>query len=452
MARVRSSLVLGAAVLATTLGGLAVPAAAERLAVRIESAPSGATLYLNSRNSAPLGRTPYRGELAEGTYTLIMELDGHEASVQTIRVKRGKQRPIVFTAELEKVQSATLAISGGRAAANAKVLVDGVEQGSVPDKIVVAAGPHQIEVVKEGFRTFEVWVEPGEGEVLDVAVKLEPDGSERARPARGKPKGVTDPDEKDDVVDDEIVIDPLRPKATRRAGPMFVVGLGVEIASRKFVFDAPETMNLRSWDAKGIVMARVAAQVFPLSRMGPRAVRGLGLSADYGKNAVPITAKTLDGMDTEVSTRWSEFDVGLRYEFPHEAPTRIGAEGGYGGQDYEFFDDPLAGELPSVAYRFFRLGVDGRVALGEKLGLYGGFNYRQIRSVGVLAPERFAGTSVVSFGFGLGAGYALTRAIELRANASYLRYGHTFESSEVYRAAGGTDQFLGFTLGAAYAY
>src|SRR5689334_80885 len=83
-----------AVVLACALGRTA---AAEKVAVPIDSDPPGATLYLDSRDSDPIGKTPFRGSLAEGTYTLIVELEGHEASVQTIRVKRKKgKRSLTF--------------------------------------------------------------------------------------------------------------------------------------------------------------------------------------------------------------------------------------------------------------------------------------------------------------------------------------------------------------------
>jgi hypothetical protein len=453
MNRVRTSVAIGAAVAMVVLGSVSGLAAAEKIPVRISSRPSKATLYLDSRDSEPIGKTPYEGALNEGTYTLIVELEGHEAAVQTIRVKKKKNnRPLSFSAELEKMRSATLELKpakGDSSAVNARVLVDGVEQGNVPDKIIVAAGPHQIEVVKEGFKTFETWVEPQEGDELPIEVTLEPDGSRR-----GKKVATDDDDDGDD--DDEVAIGgEAKSGAGRSRGPLVVARLGLEFGGRTFsyAFASGPGGTERDYEAGGVPMGRIDVELYPLATLGIAALGGLGVSASYAQ-AAPLDSEASDG--SKIATAWSEFAVAGRYQFVLGGGHHVGAEVGIGGQDFDFTPgmDSAVGEdeLPEVSYRYLRFGLDGRAALGERFAIYAGGEYRQVNELGALAT-RYSRTTVSSFGFGLGFGYAVTRAIEARLDGDFVRYSHAFTpAGGVYQASAGTDQFFGVALGAAFRY
>ncbi len=95
----------------TVLGLAVLPARAEAkpYPVRIESQPSGATVYLDSKEGDPLGQTPYTGKLAAGAHTLIIELDGYVSQVQDITIRR-KRRVQRIAVRLSKIELATIEV------------------------------------------------------------------------------------------------------------------------------------------------------------------------------------------------------------------------------------------------------------------------------------------------------------------------------------------------------
>jgi hypothetical protein len=484
MRRLRTVVALGVALAAMVV--LARPALADKVPIRIESRPSGAKIYLENRESDPLGTTPYKGTLAEGSYTLIIELDGHEAVVQTIKVarKRGK-RPQTFSAELEKVRTATLEIrakDGDDSADGARVLVDGVEQGNVPDKISVPAGPHQIEIIKDGFKTFEVWVEPSEAERLPVEVALESDGKRRRDDdVRGRDrdrdrdrddrdrdddaldrKTRDDDDDGDDVDDVEDDTEIGEGDGSMR-GPLVVAGLGLYLAGRHVSFDGNATGE-RPYDADGIPMGRLELEVYPLATVVDPALGGFGVALTYAM-AAPVDSTTRDG--EKISTAWSEFDLAARYQYRFAGPAvygvagkhHVGLEVGLGGQTFDFTTASGAATseaaLPEIAYRFLRVGVDARISVAPRIALYGNGGYRQVSNIGPLA-ERYNRTVVSSYSFGAGIGFAVTPVIELRLDGDYIRYNHTLTPSSSdtaeFKATAALDAFRGVSLGAEFRY
>lgn len=481
--------ILLAAVLAAALAGGARAASAGQLQVQINSKPDGATLYLDSRDTQPIGRTPYKGKLEEGTYTLIVELDGYEASVQTIRVKKKKGEKLVFNAELAKLRSATLVIKAApssKDAEGARIVIDGVEQGNVKgtkDTITVLAGPHQVEVQKDGYETFEAWVEPAEGEILEVEVKLEPESGNGKRAGKGKKGGrgnrvdadgeIDDGEEtaggdgeegaasedgggdgEDGGEDDGDIQVGVTPVLVR--GPLAVVSLGLEFGFRGFSFQKPETPNLRDYDVSFVPMGRIGFEVYPLATIAHPVVAGIGLAGSYGR-ATPIEATTRDGR--KVGTTWSEWDIAGRYQYNLGGGNHVGLEAGLGGQAYHFSvgedTDDLMDELPEVSYRFQRIGLDARGRFAGRYSMVGSVGYRKVTEVGLLA-SRFADSRVSSFSLSVGFGYLLTRALDVRMTGSFLNYGYDFTPREPpdddFVADGGTDRFFGIAFDVAYTY
>lgn len=68
--------------------------------LRIESDPPGATIYLKRKDLGSRGRAPRPLAVAEGTYTVIIELDGYEpAAVEGIEAKNGHEIAVPFKLE-----------------------------------------------------------------------------------------------------------------------------------------------------------------------------------------------------------------------------------------------------------------------------------------------------------------------------------------------------------------
>ncbi len=174
--RARSGPALFTALAVLTL--LAVAAAPERAAaqypipVNIESTPPGATVYLDSTASPPIGVTPLRNvRIVRGQHTLIFRMEGHEDGQLPVNIRRRRE---TFTLALSAL--GTVAINAGNDAANgATVRIDGETIGPVPYRGYIQPGRHLVQVGREGHVTFSQWIEVAGGQVLTLPVLLEED-------------------------------------------------------------------------------------------------------------------------------------------------------------------------------------------------------------------------------------------------------------------------------------
>jgi PEGA domain len=473
----------------SVLGLTVLPAAAEAkpYPVRIESQPSGATVYLDSKEGDPLGQTPFSGRIPAGSHTLIVELEGYVSQVQDIKVRR-KRRVQRIAVKLSKIELATIQVSAERSQQDlrgASILVDGREVGNLPDTIRVPAGAHQIEVVKEGYRTFETWVEATGGEELTVKAELKPIGGRKpkvaaaGKGARDQVQEALDREEQrlasadaedpigdeprepegtaqgstEDAVDDEPAADP-----SGRQVPFVAVGAGFELGGRRFRPNSADVVGLREYDAGGVPMLRFSGEVNPLAFSPSIWLSGWGLFVSYAR-ATPLdsTARLMNGNEVSVPTVWSELDVGARYRYRFRPESFVGAEFGYGKHSFtfDFSDetDELAAEVPDVEYSFWRIGLEGRYGFDRFAALASG-GTRLVSSIGKLA-DRFARTDIVAVHATIGMAATLTDSIEARLVGRYDHYSHEYTGMATgagSNATSGTDQFFGATLSALFHY
>lgn len=163
------------------IGAPTSAAFAYAIPINIESVPPGATVYLDS-TASPLGQTPLHNVRVErGTHTLIFQLASHEEARLTVNVARRRE---TFRAVLRAL--GTIEVSAGNASAQgASVTVDGRAiggtLGAMPVRVTdLQPGRHQVQVSREGYNTFEQWVEVGGGQLVRIAAVLE-----RAAPDTG---------------------------------------------------------------------------------------------------------------------------------------------------------------------------------------------------------------------------------------------------------------------------
>ncbi|MEC7526433.1 MAG: PEGA domain-containing protein [Myxococcota bacterium] len=174
MARLSSlSIFLGA--MLVSLAAVTSTAHAYRIPINIESVPPGATVYLDSTSSPPLGTTPLRNVRVErGEHTIIFQLLNHEEARLQVDVRRRRE---TFRAVLRAL--GTIEVSAGNAGAQgANVFVDGRQVGgalgATPIRVTdLQPGRHQVRVQREGYDTFEQWVEVGGGQMVRVAAILQ---------------------------------------------------------------------------------------------------------------------------------------------------------------------------------------------------------------------------------------------------------------------------------------
>lgn len=171
-------LLISLALFGCTLVGTLLPTSevlARAIPINIESVPPGATVYVDSTSSPPLGQTPLRNVRVErGTHTFIFRLANHEEARLQVTVRRRRE---TFRAVLRAL--GTIEVSAANASAQgATVQVDGrqIQQvlGSTPIRVTdLQPGRHQVQVTREGYDPFEQWVEVGGGQLVRIAALLQ---------------------------------------------------------------------------------------------------------------------------------------------------------------------------------------------------------------------------------------------------------------------------------------
>lgn len=439
--------------------------------IRIETTPPGATVYLEDKDGDPLGRTPYDGKLEAGNHTLIIELEGFVGQVSEISVKK-KSSAQKFKVKLAKVEKGTIEVMPAKAqaqVAGAKVFVDGKEEGNLPDTIKVDAGAHQVEVKKEGYKTYEEWIEVQEGETTRVKVELVSlDGSRPEAAASDAGNGgddATDPSLGSDDDDADVGLDGEDAEApTGRTIPYIAFAGGVELGGRRFRFDNPQEGNLRPYDAGGVPMIRLGAEFTPLAFSKSKVVNGWTLTGSYARSTPLDSTATINQgqpneMPVSVPTTWSELDLGLgyRYRYGPADASYVGLMAGYGIHTFTFSfgpdNDTLKNQIPDVEYKFIAVGLEGRFAFAGRFAALLSGGTRLVSATGNIG-DNFLKTDVLAFGMGGGLAAGITRTIEARLAGRFDQYKHTFtpKTDMMIVADGGTDRYFGVTLSAVFLY
>ena len=153
---------------------LLVPHPAEagtRYKVKVDSVPTGANIYLETRQADPVGTTPQVFRLEKGEYTFILEMKGYELLSRAVKIRKAATFAFKLTRKPEpaqlKVESAP-----GASADGAAVKINGKDVGKVPVPISLSQGRYLVEVVKDGFKPFRKWINVKQGEKKTMAVAL----------------------------------------------------------------------------------------------------------------------------------------------------------------------------------------------------------------------------------------------------------------------------------------
>jgi hypothetical protein len=188
--------------------------------VRIDSAPQGATVYLDRKECGAVGVTPWAGSLPNGDYTVILELDGYDHKEQAIKVVRSRKEQPQFIPLVKKQDPPRIDIraDADKNVFGAQVFLDGQPQGTAPLILTTEPGRHLVELKKDGFDPYQSWVETK----LNNNESLAPTLKEIAKPKLGTIVVEAD------VRDAEVWIDGNKlPSTTPTVIPNVVEGLHV---------------------------------------------------------------------------------------------------------------------------------------------------------------------------------------------------------------------------------
>lgn len=128
--------------------------------VKIDSAPPGATIYIDGKQCASIGTTPWTGKLNPGTLTVILEAPGYQPATKTFTVAKVRKTQELFVPMTRQPQIEVRA-DADRNMIGATVFVDGQSFGQVQGPVVVptTAARHLVEIKKDGFEAFSSWVD-----------------------------------------------------------------------------------------------------------------------------------------------------------------------------------------------------------------------------------------------------------------------------------------------------
>jgi hypothetical protein len=140
----------------------------------IDTAPQGAQVILvEATGERALGVTPLeRVRVPRGEATFRIVRDGHEEMIETVKIGR-KRRAFVFNL-VRRAQPAVIELTAGPGAKGASVELDGANVGVVPSKQEVKAGRHHVSVTRDGYSSWERWINAEEGQRLTYEVVLKP--------------------------------------------------------------------------------------------------------------------------------------------------------------------------------------------------------------------------------------------------------------------------------------
>ena len=412
-----------------------VPASADarprKSSVNITTRPAGAVITMETGEI--LGSTPLRTSLPRGTHILMITKEGFEPLEYAIEVTRRKRKNR-FRIALDPIVAIDVVL-GDDSINGAEIYVDGEKVGTAPSMIELERGEHQIEIRKQGYMTYEEFVEL-EG-LHEIEASLEPltiDGP---------------PSEKVITAGDD--------ETSGDAAPLVHIGGGLELGGRRFRYSNPQTINMRDFDAGGVPVVRVTADVFPLAHMRHKLLSGLNVTGTMGR-AAPVNSNTSEG--EVVGTGFGDMELGLGWRIPMGRPTLagegwdIGGQVAYGRQFFSFErENPLAVEVPDVDYKFVRLGAGVGSTFNGRYRAYGMASYRAVSSTGLLG-DRFQSDSASGIGVAGGMSARVRDSVELRITANAVRYGHSFgfEDGAEFAADGASDSFFGLLVGALYVY
>lgn len=420
--------------------GATTASAKPKRKVRIESDPPGATVYIGDKKAGAKGTTPVTLNLPTGETTVILEMDGYLAHIESVSVEAGKGKaaksPQKLSFALDKAVG-TIRLSG--LPEGAKVTVDGNEVSTLDNKIEVDPGAHEVVVKSGGKQSFDQWIEVSAGEEKKVA--LGGGAADGDGPGDGDSAGVEHHEET-----------PATP-GEKAPHPWYgTAGISYEAGWRRFRYSNPQTTNLRPFDANGVGMVDFWGEVAPWRASGVKILWPLSIVAGFGVG-FPVTATAPNG-DT-ADTFWRTTEVGLRWRWNVTHEAAIDFEGGWARLLYTFRDNMngLIATIPDVDYEMVRLGLRGVAKIGKGRLWIAGDN-RIILSGGE-EQNRFRGGTMSGLSGRLGGDIPFVDGrLILRVEASVQRYGWTFttQPGDMYIADGATDMLYGFNIGLGGSY
>jgi hypothetical protein len=260
-----------------------------------------------------------------------------------------------------------------------------------------------------------------------------------------------EPDRPKDPPIPVAAVERARPEPT--AMPVIALWLDGGIGARRFTYNQPISANLAGFTIPAVPLIDLGLELWPFARTRPRALRGLGVVARFGRS---LHAESLvSGATTRVQSTWTYVDAGLREQLTltrGRTAVVLGVALTAGGTWFSFDGDTgaLAAQLPAVRDVHVRPGAEVRVAIG-RIALAAQFGYRAILSTGDF-DARFPHESVGGIDAQLSIAILLGKGFAVRASGEYVRVFYDFRPrpGDAYVAGGALDEYALGQLGLAW--
>lgn len=231
-------------------------------------------------------------------------------------------------------------------------------------------------------------------------------------------------------------------KKARRHDELVGIGVGAEMASRRFVYQNPGTSNLRPYDLPSAPGIAASLELTPFARTKVKAIEGLGLFGDVHLTVGTTSQIAASGSTgaSEVRTKWTRFDAGMRWLVPLATTgVALGPLAAWSRDDFRL-DDPSASDLPSVTYQSLRFGGLVRATLPSVELRLGAAWVRPLSAAPL--TTRFRHSSVTGLELAASIAAPLTSHLELSLGVTFTRYSWTLraEPGDAWIAGSASDE------------
>ncbi|HLL21590.1 MAG TPA: hypothetical protein VK427_05635, partial [Kofleriaceae bacterium] len=250
------------------------------------------------------------------------------------------------------------------------------------------------------------------------------------------------------------VTETVPPAVTNVRGPYVSVALAMDVGFRNFTYAGATTANLTPEKEGGQVLLGPVVELWPGTLAGMRVLRGLSLYLrfGYGVNSQAVEQRATM-MTTSAKTFWRSFEASLRHRWTIKDVMTVEVGSGFVRDQHQFEGQTTDIDLvPDADYKSMRLGVRASALLG-KIEPYAAIENRLVLSGGTI-EGRFDDASASGLRAAGGAEVKLG-AIAVRVEGALVRYAWSFtsnETSDKFRATGGTDSIKYITASVGYVY
>ena len=228
---------------------------------------------------------------------------------------------------------------------------------------------------------------------------------------------------------------------TSPAPPLIDVGVLGELATRRFTYDGTTSGGLRPYNLPNVAAVGVDLELRPFHARDDL-ISGLAVAGDLHQSIG--LRSTVVGSTTVETASWTRFDGLLRWWVPLDRArsSMLAPSIGFGQDRFVF--SPSTPDLPSVAYRYARGGVDLLAHLSARAAVFLNASYLLVSSGGEVS-EHFRRATTWGLEVGGGLAVDLSATIELRVAVDWRRFTAKFggaQPGDPYVAAGAVDELV----------